>query len=563
MTGMPLGDDRQSLRRSLQLLGGIRPARMVMVFWVVASCAIVAATAVALWKLRAQALERAERETANLVRLLSEQTARAVHAVDATLLGTADRLRTNRTTGFLMDTRAIHTLLRARIDGMPQVRSLSVFGPEGMLLRTSLAYPTPEMSAADRDYFAVHRADAERGLFIDRPFRSRLDGKWVVMTSRRLDGLGADFDGVIAAALDPAYFEELYRAIELGEGGVICLFERDGTLLASWPRKEASVGQSFADSLIFRALGAEDAEAPRLLEDAGEITAFGEAGRLPLVVAVTMTKDTVLAPWRRQAWLASLIAAGVVLLLGLAALALRRELAWEEALTEELRGSQRQLRELAAALDDVREAEQMRIARELHDELGQHLTGLKMDLAWISSKLPENRPELLNKAEGMKKLVDIAVKSVRRIASELRPLVLDDLGLVAGLEWLVQDFSKRTGIEATLNLDLGSMAPSDAQASALFRILQESLTNVARHAEASRVHVALVHDGGRLVLSVQDDGKGFATGAAAGKSGSFGLIGIRERAIMHGGKASLSSRPGEGTRLEVSIPIPCPGEAQR
>ncbi len=531
-----------------------------MVFWVLASCVIVAATALALWELRAQALERAEREAINLARLLSEQTTRAVQGVDATLRGTADRLRAGRITGYLMDPRDTYTLFRARIDGMPQMRSLSVLGPDGTLQRTSFAYPAPEMSAADRDYFKVHRDDAERGLFIDRPFRSRLDGKWVVMASRRLDGLGADFDGVIAAALDPAYFEELYRAIQLGEGGAISLFQRDGILLAGWPRREEAIGQTFADSPLFRALGAEGAAAPRSLVDGAEIIAFGEASRFPLVVAVTMSKDTILAPWRRQAGHAGLVTAGVILLLGLAALALKRELAREEALTAELRGSQRQLRELAAALQDVREAEQMRIARELHDELGQHLTGLKMDLSWMSGKLPEDQPELQRKAEGMKKLVDTAVKSVRRLASELRPLVLDDLGLVAGLEWLVQDFSKRHGIEVALDMDIGDAAPPDAQASALFRILQESLTNVARHAQASRARVALTHAAGRLVLSVQDNGQGLAGGA--GKAGSFGLIGIRERAIMLGGQASVSSRPGEGTRIEVSIPYSGPAAAE-
>jgi signal transduction histidine kinase len=361
---------------------------------------------------------------------------------------------------------------------------------------------------------------------------------------------------VIVAALDPAYFEELYRSIQLGDGGAIGLFQRDGTLVAGWPRKEETVGKSFVDSPLFRALGLQAAATPRALADGTEITAMGETRGFPLVIAVTMKRESVLANWRSQAWLAGLNAAGVVLLLGLAAAALARELAREAALTAELRGSHRQLRELAAALHDVREAEQMRIARELHDELGQQLTGLKMDLAWIGGKLPDDRPELLRKAEGMKQLVDTAVKSVRRIASDLRPLVLDDLGLVAGLEWLVQDFSKRTGIEVALNVDVGDIAPGDAQASALFRILQESLTNVARHAQANRVRVALAHDGGRLKLTVQDNGKGLDEGAGAGRAGSFGLLGIRERAIMLGGQASFSSRPGEGTLVDVSIPYP-------
>jgi signal transduction histidine kinase len=560
MTDARRRDDRAGLRSILAVFGGVRPARAIALFWVLASCAIALATGAALWELRSQALARAERELGNVARLLTEQTTRAVQAVDAALRGTIERLRADRSSGYLMDERAIHTLLRARLDGMPQARSLSVFGSDGAMLRTSMAYPVPAIAAADRAYFSVHRDDDRRGLFIDRPVRSRVDGKWVILASRRLDGLGAAFDGVVAAGLDPVYFEKLYASIALGKGGAIQLYLDDGTLLAGWPRDEAVIGRSFADAPVFRAR-ASGTSAQRLLADEASLSAFGEAGRLPLVVVASMSRDSILAPWRRQAGLAALVAAGVILLLGLAAFALTRELAREAALTAELRDSHRQLRELAAALQDVREAEQMRIARELHDELGQHLTGLKMDISWLGGKLPADHPELARKAEGMKKLVDTAVKSVRRIASELRPLVLDDLGLVAGLEWLVQDFSRRTGIEVAIDMDIGDAAPAEAQASALFRIVQESLTNVARHAGASRVRVTLTRAGGRLRLAVQDNGKGIAAGA--GKAGSFGLLGIRERAIMLGGEASVAGQPGEGTRVEVSLPYPAPAEAAR
>jgi len=217
---------------------------------------------------------------------------------------------------------------------------------------------------------------------------------------------------------------------------------------------------------------------------------------------------------------------------------------------EALQASREELREFAVATNTVREQEKSRIARELHDELGQSLTALKIDLAWIRERLKADR-EASVKVASMQGLLDSTLAAARRISADLRPLMLDDLGLVAACEWLVQSFRTRTGKACSFELH-GNLDLADPHATAIFRVLQESLTNIARHAEASRVEVALARAGGRITLTVKDDGVGFdATGP--GKPNSYGMVGMRERAYLLGGSASVQSAPGLGTTVRLEL----------
>ena len=220
----------------------------------------------------------------------------------------------------------------------------------------------------------------------------------------------------------------------------------------------------------------------------------------------------------------------------------------------ELRRSRDELRELAAAASSVREQEKSRVARELHDELAQALTALKMDMNWLKERLPDKQPLLISKLESMQNMLDTTVKATRRIASDLRPLMLDDLGLIPAAEWLVNNFTQRTGIQCGFSVDPPDLALQDPHATAIFRILQESLTNVARHAHASRVDITLDGSDGELTLRVRDDGCGFAAGDPR-KPDSFGLVGLRERAYLLDGDVTVDTAPGTGTVIEVRIPM--------
>jgi PAS domain S-box-containing protein len=220
---------------------------------------------------------------------------------------------------------------------------------------------------------------------------------------------------------------------------------------------------------------------------------------------------------------------------------------------EQLKAYSAQLRALAAELQSAREAERAHVARELHDELGQALTALKMDLVLLTQNLPRNRVKLHQRSASMLKLIDDTIQTVRRIAAGLRPSTLDDLGLTAAIEWQSQEFEARTGIRCRLVLPEEEIVLSPERSTALFRIFQETLTNVARHAGAKRVDVHLTTRGNDLVLEVSDDGKGLDE-VEASSPGSLGLLGMRERARLLGGEFKIVGTPGKGTTVTVRMP---------
>jgi PAS domain S-box-containing protein len=223
----------------------------------------------------------------------------------------------------------------------------------------------------------------------------------------------------------------------------------------------------------------------------------------------------------------------------------------------DLRASSEQLRSLAAHLLSVREDERARISREVHDELGQSLTAIHMDLAWLEGRLPRSNGQMLKRIRSTRQLADSMIQSIRRISTELRPAVLD-LGLAAAVEWQVQEFQARSGIQCTVRLLTREVVPSNAS-TALFRIVQETLTNVARHANATRAEVVLQKQRDGLVLLIRDNGRGFDQ-ADPSLAKSLGLLGMRERAAMLGGRVNVSSAPGNGTTVTAWIPLPSPEE---
>lgn len=215
--------------------------------------------------------------------------------------------------------------------------------------------------------------------------------------------------------------------------------------------------------------------------------------------------------------------------------------------------SREELRSLAAYQETAREEERTRISREIHDLLGQDLTALKLDLAWMRQRIPPGNEALLRKIESMSALVDSTATTVRRISKQLRPAMLDDLGLVEAVSLHMREFEERTGIACTVLLPERDLPANRVMATAFFRILQEALTNVVRHAGAQHVEISLDCDGRYGTLRITDDGRGVRPQEIRSER-SFGLIGIRERVAALGGSVSVTGEAGRGTTIEVKVP---------
>jgi signal transduction histidine kinase len=232
-----------------------------------------------------------------------------------------------------------------------------------------------------------------------------------------------------------------------------------------------------------------------------------------------------------------------------------RERAERRQAEEKLRESHEQLRALSVYLQSVREEERTRIAREVHDELGQALTSCKLDLSWIAHHLPKELKPLLEKTRALSSHIDSTIQMVRRISTELRPGILDHLGLGAALEWQANEFQVRTGIKCDVQASLRDLQLPQDLNTTFFRIFQETLTNIIRHAGATRVIVTLRQRDGSILLEVKDNGRGISD-AEVWNTKSMGLVGMRERAALLGGNFNITRvSPKNGTRVTVSIPL--------
>jgi len=231
----------------------------------------------------------------------------------------------------------------------------------------------------------------------------------------------------------------------------------------------------------------------------------------------------------------------------------------EQQAKEALERSRKQLRDLASYLQDIREQERTRIAREIHDDFGQSLTILKMDLSWLKKHIVQDHPPVQNKIDSMFKVIDASLQTLHAVSSELRPVILDDFGLESAIEWQAEEFQNRTGVRCRVNSSVADLDLTKEQSTAVFRIFQETLTNIMRHSGASEVDVRLEMNEDTLILEVADNGRGI-TEAEIGNSQSFGLLGIRERLYPWNGQVDFVGHPNKGTRVIVHVPISRKGE---
>jgi signal transduction histidine kinase len=220
----------------------------------------------------------------------------------------------------------------------------------------------------------------------------------------------------------------------------------------------------------------------------------------------------------------------------------------------ELARTTAELRRLSNYLQDIREEERTHIAREIHDELGQLITVMKMDVSWLNSKLSTSDEAIRGKLKDLNALMDGVVHSVRKIASELRPGILDDLGLAAAIEWHLREFQKRSGIHYLFIETGNDESLPDSVKTGLFRIFQECVTNIARHSKAKQIRVNLKIEKDEVTMKIRDDGVGFDQQDVTGKS-SLGILGMKERAAQINGDFKINSHPGSGTDISLQLSL--------
>lgn len=792
----------------------------VLALGMLAAAAVIVGTAWSTLTMRHDELGHAESHMHDVNVLLAEQTSRAVSEIDR-ILQQAQAESAGRLDGSQNDHGAgLNIRLAQLVDGAPHVRALLLIDAQGKLLAHSMTQLTPDVRYDDRDWLQAHRTNMNVGLFVGIPAKGRVHGEATISFSRGIRTGTEALRGVIVASVRPDYFQNLYRALDLGRDGGVRLLRRDGVLLAVNKPEIGTVGTEYGQATVFRrALDAPHGIVVRHAEGPGgvpRVTALRAVADFPLVIGNSVTTAHALRDWHKHLWFAW-PAAGVTALLFLAlaqVLArtlrtdarLRSELgaseerwryalesaehgvwdweiatdfvhrsrryleifglplgypdsrhAWRDtvhpddlpaareamfavaraerndisteirvrdgaggwkkvlvrgtpvardehgkptritgtvtdvsalhfaeqrlreqearvgaiiesamdaiitidesqrvllfnaaaeqvfgvpaeqakqgtidrflpehlriahrehiahfaatgvttrrmgaklrlvglrssgeefpidasisqvvidghkfftvilrditqrvAAEREIERSHNELRALSKSANDALESERRRVARELHDELGQQLTAMKLDLSEIEKFARHDGTEpddaLRAACDRMRGLIDQTVASTRRISTDLRPLVLDDLGLGAALDWLTKDFTRRTGVSVSLQVDDTMTEIGEPHASTIFRIVQECLTNISRHAQAQHASVTVESRDGHAHVLVRDDGKGLPPRNAI-RSGAFGLIGMRERARLLGGEAAAENHPAGGAVVNARLPL--------
>jgi PAS domain S-box-containing protein len=341
--------------------------------------------------------------------------------------------------------------------------------------------------------------------------------------------------------------EREFRSLAENSPDIILRFDRHFRYLYANPAFERKSGIPVA-----KVLGRSDREAgmpPDLVEcwekSLREVFSTGEVDNLEFSFSAPVGKvfiEACVVPEREEGGAIESV------------LVISRDITERKLAEQELQQSREELRNLSAYLEAAREEERASIAREIHDELGQALTALKMDVVWLAGKVVDPDGSLLEKTHTMARQIDETIRTVQRISADLRPRILDDLGLAAAVEWQAREFQKRIGICCDVHCAPEVGLPEPRLSTAVFRIIQEALTNVFRHAEASRVRINLTGGTGMIQLAVSDNGRG-VTWQEVADSHSLGFVGMRERVRLLGGKIAVRGMPKRGTTVRISLPL--------
>lgn len=517
-----------------------------------------------------RAAERVERTT----RIAREHTLKVFETNDIILRRVSDLIGRQDDATLAEHERHLHRRLQEFARGLPQVLAISIWDAEGHPLASSFTYPVPRgESIADRDYFRGVQMEPDRLVVSDTQDGMRSGKALFVMSRRRDDGEGR-FAGAVTIALAPAYFARFFGELAGDtEGITVALTRPDGAVVTRYPDAPLAGVQNTSHNplipLVADAAPTPVATAVSPQDGRERLVMAQRVGSYPLFVTTGVLQSAVISDWLRKLWLPVVVAFGAGFALVLAALMTlektRRERVavaqWQEE-AKHRASAERTLSALSQYLIGLSEAEKARLAAELHDELGGALSSLALDIAWVLERLREKAPELVDRQAQAMKLVQETAVLKRRIIDGLRPMLLQHLGLPAALRDYTSQWAKKTGVPIDLEVphDMPGLA-SDA-ALALFRVVQESLTNVAKYANARRVGVSVKVLAEGVTATVVDDGVGIGPETLV-RPTSHGISGMQQRIAAFAGTFRVESRPGAGTRIIAHIPRAATGTAEQ
>lgn len=499
--------------------------------------------------------EHAEITAQNMSKLLAYDIGGELDAINILLLSAADEIE-RQIAGGGIDRQALNAFLKRLQGRVPAISGLRATDANGIVRFGPGVDAMAHLNNSDREYFTRQRDNPKAGLVIAKPVFARIDKKWAVPISRPIHLPDGSFGGVVYVNFALEHLTKTFSTIDIGQHGSISLRDAEQRVFGAYPAP-ADFGNVIGEKLAVPELQ-ELVQSGRntgtyithhTIDGIERKFAALRVDNFPLYVVVGRDTDEYMAQWKEQAIKTSVLAALFCTAMLISSWLIYRN--WKNQ-----SATNKQLRDLSSHLQTVREEEQTNIAREIHDELGGTLTSLKIDVYWLTDKLPANdeAAPVLEHIKSMSQLIDHAVSITRRIITDLRPTVLDDLGLLAAIEWQCEQFHQRTGIEYWVNCieDKGKL---DKQYSiALFRILQEALTNISRHSGATMVEVEFHHNDEEVILSIIDNGRGMPEDCVA-SPGSYGVRGMRERTEQLNGQIKFDTPPGGGFSVMVILPL--------
>ena len=465
----------------------------------------------------------------------------------------------------------LHQYLSAVVHDYPQTRAVWLCDASGQLRNSSTVFPVPSLNVSDRDYYAPLR-DQDIGVFIGRFVHGRVLHEDAFSVARRRSSATGDFDGLIVVSVSPSYYTKFWQQLAIQDGAFGGMVRNDGAIIAREPPVSVDMLPLGAANPLMKAIakgnfGLNRDVAP--LDGVERIYAIRQVPDFPVYVAYGLSVSTILNLWYNH--LLTYIAFAVVATLGLAVVGMvaLRKAQHEHFVLQQWRRTARQLDQEASQrvlLEDElaqvlrrtvsdQEAERLRIARELHDTLGQSVTLFNLGLERLGPTTTGGQEF----RKGLAALKDLTLRfshDIHRLAWEIRPTVLDDLGIETAIRTLLETWSEQSGLAFDLHLAVDGKRPSLDVETTLYRVLQEALTNVTRHAEATRVDIVLRIQDTVITMIIEDDGRGFINNESGNDvvpAKRLGLLGIRERLALVQGFLEIESAPGEGTTLFIRI----------